>query len=594
MVKKIGYSVLLSLIAVAIVFAGSNQLAKKQFAIDGDNAVSAVYNIGTSYLSKAAIAYNTLDTMANALGPATLNTNSIQYDPYSNSVVIIHRGKTTYAPTSGSIMYAYSTDGGTTWTKRMGPLQGGTQGNTNGRYPTVFLSNPYKAVSKDSILVIGVWPMLVGGAFGGMMYSVDPGLGANAPIPSALDTSFVWGSSFTIGGSTNSPEVLFGAADGYGVHVYRSTDGVTFTPSIPTQLDTTAFFRKGTTLWIDDVVSIVYRNDVFYMGIDAFWSDSLHAKVGVTKSTDKGATWSPIDVVNWLSLAGLTGYAEILSNDYSSANVKMTVDADNGIHFLATFVDTTSTKPDNKWTMFDLYKASGGSWVANKIADIPIHYNYAYGTLDQTTLETQLATSEDGKSIIAKWIQDDRGATFKDEVPITDMVVSAWTTTSKKWTAVQNVTNTADYTDILTQLAPKMSNDGTIHFFSVMQPGKRTNPDSGGTNYAAMVNYAKFKASLTGVRENNATVAGSFELNQNYPNPFNPATVISYTLPVREQVSLKVYNMLGQVVATLVNGQQQPGTYFIDFDASKLSSGIYFYSLTAGNFSSMKKMTLVK
>lgn len=85
-----------------------------------------------------------------------------------------------------------------------------------------------------------------------------------------------------------------------------------------------------------------------------------------------------------------------------------------------------------------------------------------------------------------------------------------------------------------------------------------------------------------------------FSLKQNYPNPFNPSTMIEYTIPNSQQVVLKVYDILGREVQTLVNEIQNPGSYNVMFNASSLSSGIYFYRLTAGNYTEVKKMTLVK
>jgi type 1 fimbria pilin len=89
-----------------------------------------------------------------------------------------------------------------------------------------------------------------------------------------------------------------------------------------------------------------------------------------------------------------------------------------------------------------------------------------------------------------------------------------------------------------------------------------------------------------------------FKLEQNYPNPFNPATVISYQLPVIGNVSLKVYDILGSEVATLVNEEQQPGYYEVQFNGNSLASGLYIYRLSAnsgaGNYISTKKMMMIK
>jgi len=85
-----------------------------------------------------------------------------------------------------------------------------------------------------------------------------------------------------------------------------------------------------------------------------------------------------------------------------------------------------------------------------------------------------------------------------------------------------------------------------------------------------------------------------FALEQNYPNPFNPNTTISYSVAKAGFVNISVYNLLGEKVATLVNTTQEAGRYDVTFDASNIPSGIYFYSIEAGDFKSVKKMTLLK
>ena len=86
----------------------------------------------------------------------------------------------------------------------------------------------------------------------------------------------------------------------------------------------------------------------------------------------------------------------------------------------------------------------------------------------------------------------------------------------------------------------------------------------------------------------------NFYLFQNYPNPFNPVTTINYQLTMNSFVTLKVYNTLGEEVAILVNGEKPTGKYEVTFDASELSSGIYFYRLKASSFIQSKKMILLK
>jgi hypothetical protein len=97
----------------------------------------------------------------------------------------------------------------------------------------------------------------------------------------------------------------------------------------------------------------------------------------------------------------------------------------------------------------------------------------------------------------------------------------------------------------------------------------------------------------TGV-QGTVPIPKDFVLFQNYPNPFNPTTVINYFLPVAGHVVVKVYDMLGREVATLVNEQKPAGSYHVAFDARLLSSGVYFYSLQSKSFKDTKEMVLIK
>ena len=90
------------------------------------------------------------------------------------------------------------------------------------------------------------------------------------------------------------------------------------------------------------------------------------------------------------------------------------------------------------------------------------------------------------------------------------------------------------------------------------------------------------------------TAPDEYALSQNYPNPFNPTTTINYQLPVKGYVTLKVFDILGNEVATLVNENKEPGVYKVQFGAGTLSSGVYFYKLQAGEFSQVKKLILTK
>ncbi|TAK63404.1 MAG: T9SS type A sorting domain-containing protein, partial [Bacteroidetes bacterium] len=107
-------------------------------------------------------------------------------------------------------------------------------------------------------------------------------------------------------------------------------------------------------------------------------------------------------------------------------------------------------------------------------------------------------------------------------------------------------------------------------------------------------------STVTGINILSGNIPSEFSLGQNYPNPFNPTTVIRYSSSVKSAVTLKVYNMLGQEVAALVNEELQPGIYNVQWDASGLPSGVYFYRISAVgqdgilSYTDVKRMLLIK
>jgi hypothetical protein len=99
---------------------------------------------------------------------------------------------------------------------------------------------------------------------------------------------------------------------------------------------------------------------------------------------------------------------------------------------------------------------------------------------------------------------------------------------------------------------------------------------------------------ISDVETQKTNIPDGYMLYQNYPNPFNPVTTISYSLPKTANVQIKVFDLLGREIATLVNEVKPVGSYKVKFDGSQLTSGIYFYQMKAGDFISTKKLILLK
>jgi hypothetical protein len=140
-----------------------------------------------------------------------------------------------------------------------------------------------------------------------------------------------------------------------------------------------------------------------------------------------------------------------------------------------------------------------------------------------------------------------------------------------------------DETKVLTN-----DNDGAIIVW-------RIDPPWGGIYAQQISKYGNLGEVITSIKEDeNNTKHNDFNLTQNYPNPFNPTTTIRFEIPERSIVTIKVYDVLGSEVATLINEEKAIGNYEVEFNGNILTSGIYFYQFTAGSFSETKKMILLR
>ena len=100
--------------------------------------------------------------------------------------------------------------------------------------------------------------------------------------------------------------------------------------------------------------------------------------------------------------------------------------------------------------------------------------------------------------------------------------------------------------------------------------------------------------SIIDVKQVGTEIPSKYSMKQNYPNPFNPVTKISFDIPKKSFVSLKIYDILGKEIKTLVSEEKSAGKYIVDFDASYLSSGVYFYKLESGSFAETRRMIVLK
>jgi hypothetical protein len=136
--------------------------------------------------------------------------------------------------------------------------------------------------------------------------------------------------------------------------------------------------------------------------------------------------------------------------------------------------------------------------------------------------------------------------------------------------------------------------DGELYIDSIQLSYNEGESAAQGSIIVDELKVARVEVATSTEDELTSDTPSDYRLEQNYPNPFNPSTMISYSLPEASEVQLNVYNLTGQLVASVDDGMRSAGTHQINFDAGHLSSGVYIYRLLAGNRVLTKKMTLIK
>ncbi len=182
----------------------------------------------------------------------------------------------------------------------------------------------------------------------------------------------------------------------------------------------------------------------------------------------------------------------------------------------------------------------------------------------------------------------------------TDIYCAVSTDGGANWSAPFKVAGEEGVSDVFPNIASEIEKDENgrywIHFLYMVDESPGVSLFGQGVDSTAIWIYKKFDITdfLTSIEDGDEVVAGGFELYQNFPNPFNPSTKIEFFVDRTMDVTLEVFNVLGEKVATLVNGKVKPGKHEVVFEANNLASGIYMYRLKAGDQVKTRKMMLMK
>ena len=324
---------------------------------------------------------------------------------------------------------------------------------------------------------------------------------------------------------------------------YESTDdGVTWsskaTSGIPTSLAFGSLVSDGTTLY------------------------ALSNRNVVIKSTDNGSTWTQI-TINY-------SQAQVYGFDFAASGNKMVFCAVN----LGSFISTDG----------------GANWTLKNPKIIIGSVHTVNGEIYGSTYGMYKFVADTGWASITSGFPSGIGVTAgtRSTVSVGDKIFTYYSDIIFQAGKVFMSENSGNsWSEVGNNFPPALAS--SLNDFLAATPEYLYFYNS---NSASVYRYPI--QGTTSIENNNATIPQEFSLSQNYPNPFNPSTKISFTLPSSSNVSLKVFNTLGQEVSELVNENLQPGKYSVDFNASKLSNGIYFYKLASDNFVQVKKMILIK
>jgi len=337
---------------------------------------------------------------------------------------------------------------------------------------------------------------------------------------------------------------------------------------------------------IGSVKSILKKGNIFFVGVGASGSYAL----GAYKSTDGGLSWNIIN----------NGLPQADNNALIMKDDKLYSATDQGLY--------VSTNDGNSWN------PTGWTELALKV--------FAIGNtmfLSRITPSATFRSTDDGATwdTLKNGFPSNFAAYSIVKINNTLFVCGSgnyklfkstddginWTQINSSQTSI-NVLDVSGETLFANHITPYFSTDlgdswtqisltgGPNTFESIKVTDEYFYGTGGGASGRGV--YQKYLSSIVSVEENNFLVPDFFMLFQNYPNPFNPTTTIRFSLPQAGGVTLKIYNLLGEQVKTLINQEMPAGIHSVQFSANSLASGIYYYRIQTGSFVETKKMLLLK
>jgi hypothetical protein len=605
MFKKISTVLLVILFSSSLLFTQDQVIKRKtQLIIDPSTYFEGNSTLRGTDIPSTAANYIAVDTMHNAFGPGSATINPLAYDSASNTLALVYRGNgRTFAASSGELWYSISTDMGQTWT-RVGSINSATP--LFARYPSMTIVNTTEGDISNTIGAFG-YPQLNPSAFGHIGYGADQPLGGNAAFAEIDEGPPTYSSNVPTFTDNNYIYWASDNQDDASIRFFRTQDYSTVEKIDPPQWTDTIFSSNG-----NIALGGVAYNGVVYYGVFGPFSEEIGPggwEFAYSKSLDNGSTWSSWFIVNWLNIPTTAAFDEIWDWKTDDVNIisysgDINVDKNGHVHIITGMTDTASGRN----AIVEFFETAEGVWDAKIVAD-SIKNNPWFDpgddgagnamdpALGQMGYAPYLATNKGRDFFVAQWVQGSPAAGDS----LCDIYMKYRKLDGEWSSAAVNLTETNGMNDDGAHLAPQLAVVETgglrsYYAFSMYwyESGVTTptiNSINAAVTYVAAVPV--FSEPLVGIGNIDPSEF-SFDLSQNYPNPFNPSTLIKFTIAERSNVTLKVFDVLGREVATLVNTTKEAGSYSVNFDAANFASGLYVYTLNAGDFNSSKKMMLLK
>jgi hypothetical protein len=535
-----------------------------------------------NYESQNSLPVTFIGKMWNAYSTQGSYTNQIFTDPYSGLITVTHRGSRIF-PHSGVIVYQGSDDGGANWTQEIGPVG---SINFNGRHPNVAIVNKNKSSVPGDQTVVITYPALTTSWYY-LLFVRDSVFGAQNYYVS-FDSAYYPNDEMFI----NSKGWVFTTAElietrivGNDIIVtdlFYSTDfGFTW---IKKPLAKFSDFNNGE---FNGFKGFINKDGIGYIIAQGKKPGQNFYTFAYKKTTDDGATWdSTWTWVNPFEFPELYGKVHRLNYE-----VDIVTDVNGFLNFVGTFVDTVNQAPNNNTGIYHIY-GNGNFWKANLVRKVNVTYQELPGGL-RTLNECEIATHLYSNLIFIKWADKPE---FSDKYDL----FGAYGFYSDYFNGYiyfnEYSTQTPDINEKFSQMSSFIKSVGIpIWGTPDVMYTIFANNDSSDLGESDLW-FVHFPELIVDYAEDEMFPVVQFNLSQNFPNPFNNKTRLQYFVPYgyNGNIVIKVFNLLGEEITTLVDEHKSPGYHFTDFDGSNLSSGVYIFELRANKTVKKVKGILLK